>query len=149
MGETALDEAGHRGGFLVTVELAVGVAGVVVDERVHPFEADPHPQLSAGAVAVTGDGVAGPAETDEALAVDVEQIAGAGPLVAAGLLARLSRNAGDPGAAKRSPNGRMRMPSLARDQPRPPTSAASGGADPLLLNGRQQPRAAARPRGAI
>ena len=134
---------------LVAVELAVGVAGVVVDERVHPLVADPHPFLGAGAVAVAGDGVAGPGEADEAFAVDVQQIAGAGPLVAAWLLARLPRRPRDPGPLERPPDGRVRMPGLAGDQPWPPAGAAPRRADPLLLDGRQQPRAAVRPRRAI
>jgi hypothetical protein len=90
-GEPALDKAGHRGRPFVAVELAVGVARVVVDERVHPFVADVHAQLGAGAVSVAGDGVTGPAETNEAFAVDVQEVAGAGPLVAARLLARRLR----------------------------------------------------------
>jgi hypothetical protein len=98
VGEAALDEAGHRLGFLVAVELAVGVAGVVVDDRVHPFEANPHPQLSASAVAVTRDGVAGTAEANKPFGVDVEQVARAGPFVAAALLAWLLRRPRDPGA---------------------------------------------------
>src|SRR5437764_14611157 len=91
VGEAAFDEARHRCGFLVAVELAVGVAGVVVDERVHPLVADPHPPLPTGPATIAGDGVARPAETDETLAVDVEQIAGTGPLVAARLVTRLPR----------------------------------------------------------
>src|SRR5215210_1721210 len=145
VGETAFDEAGHGCGFVVTVELAVGVAGVVVDERVHPFVADPQPPLRTGRVTIAGDGVSGPAETNEALAVDVEQIARTGPLVAARLLAWLPRNAGDPLAPKRPPDGGMRVPGLAGDQSRPPTRAASRRADPLLLSGRQQPRRTTRP----
>ena len=62
---------------------------MVVDDRVHPLVSDPHPLLVAAAVAVTGDGVAGPAEADEAFAVDVQQITGTRPLVQARLLARL------------------------------------------------------------
>jgi hypothetical protein len=90
-GEAALDEAGYRRRRLFAVVLAVGKAGVVVDERMHPLVADPHPFLGAAAVTVAGDGMSGPSETDEPLAVDVEQIAWAWPLVAARLLAWLSR----------------------------------------------------------
>jgi hypothetical protein len=46
------------------MELAVGIAGMVVDEgvrRTH-FVADPHPFLPARAVALTGDSVAGASE---------------------------------------------------------------------------------------
>jgi hypothetical protein len=87
--QCALDEAGDRVRPLVWVQLAVGVAGVVVDDRVHPLVPDPHPLLLAGAVTVSGDGVTGPAEADEALAVDVQQIARTRPLVQARPLARL------------------------------------------------------------
>ena len=41
------------------------------------------------------------------------------------------------------------MADLAGDQPRPPTRAAPGRADPLLLGQRQQPRHPARPRRTI
>ena len=46
-GKAALDEGGHRRRPLVAVELAVGEPRVVVDERVHPFLADPHSLLDA------------------------------------------------------------------------------------------------------
>src|SRR5438105_15071276 len=88
-GERAFDEAGHGRGTLIRVQLAVGEPGMIIDERMHPFVADSHPFLSARAVAVAGDRVSRPGETDEALAIDVEQVAGAGPLVAARLLTRL------------------------------------------------------------
>jgi len=52
VGQAALDEAGDGLGTLVRVELAVGVAGVVVDERAHPFVVDPHPLLAAAAMPV-------------------------------------------------------------------------------------------------
>ena len=95
-GEAAFDEAGHGCGALVVVDLAVREPGVVVDERVHPLVADPLTLLGAGNVPVAGDGVAGPAETDETLRVDVQQIAGAGPLVATRLLAWRLRGSRDP-----------------------------------------------------
>jgi hypothetical protein len=98
VGESALNEAGDGCGLLVAVELAVGVAGVVVNDRVHPFEANPQPQLSAGAVAVTRDRVARTAEANKPFGVDVKEVAGAGPLVAAALLAWLLRRPRDPGA---------------------------------------------------
>ena len=135
---------------LVAVELAVGVAGVVVDERVHPLVADPHPLLGAGAVAIAGDGVAGAGEADEALAVDVQQIAGTGPLVAAAACSRACLGGREmPARLQCSPDGRMRMTGLAGDQPRPPARATPCRADPLAARRRQQPRAAVRPRGAI
>src|SRR5215207_2881583 len=137
--EPAFDEAGDRCRTLVGVELAVGEPRVVVDEGVHKLMADPRALLGAGAKAIAGDGVPGTSEASETLAVDVEQIAWAGPFVAARLLPRL------PG---RPPDGRMRVPRLAGDQPRTPAAASSGRADPRLLCRRQQPRAAVGPRGA-
>jgi hypothetical protein len=70
--ERALDEAGHGVGSFVRVQLAICVAGVVVDDRVHPLVANPHPLLGAAAVALAGDGMAGPGEAGEAFAVDVQ-----------------------------------------------------------------------------
>ena len=104
------------------MELAVGVAGVVVDERVHPLVADPHPPLRAAALAVTGDRIARTAETNKAFAVDVQQIRRAGPLIEAGLLTRLRRRPRDPSPSQRPPDGRLRMAGFAGKQPRPPES---------------------------
>src|SRR5207244_8940571 len=147
--EAAFDEAGDGRGLLVGVKLAVGVAGVVVDERVHPFAADPHPLLLSAAVTVAGDGVARPAEADEAFRVDLQQVAGARPFVQARPLTRLARRPRDPRPLQCPPDGRMRMSGLAGDQSRPPTGAPPGGADPLLLGRWQQARAAVRPRRTI
>ena len=72
--EATLEEAGDGRGSLVAVEFAVGEPGVVVDERMHPFVADPGSLLSTCGMAVAGDGVPGPVEADEAFRVDVEQI---------------------------------------------------------------------------
>src|SRR6266545_1175591 len=93
--------------------------------------------------------MAGPGEADEAFAVDVQEIAGARPFVAAGVLARRLRRPRDPRPFQRPPDRRVRMPGLAGDQPRTPASPASCCADPHLLVPRQQPRTPARPRGAI
>src|SRR5512141_659940 len=95
---------------------AVGVAGVVVDKRVHPLVADPLAFLGAVCEAVAGDGVARPCEADEALRVDVQQIAGAGPLIEPWLLPRLAGRPGDPRSLKRTPDGRVGMADLAGDQ---------------------------------
>ena len=88
-----LNECRHRRRFLVAVQLAVGVAGVVVDKRVHPLVADMHPLLFAAAVPDAGDGVAGTAEADEPFRVDVQQVSGTRPLVQPRPLARLARAA--------------------------------------------------------
>ena len=89
--EAPLDEGGHGRRFLVAVEFAVGVAGVVVDERVHPFVADSLPLVGGRHVSVAGDGVTGPGEADEALAVDVQQVARTRPLIEQWPLARCPR----------------------------------------------------------
>src|SRR5215204_3978860 len=114
-----------------------------------PLIADPHSFLGAGHVAIAGDGVAGTTEACEAFAVDVQQVAGARPLVQAWPLARLPRRSRDPSTAERPPDRRMPMTGLAGDQPWPPAGAAPGRTDPLLLSGRQQPRRAVRPRRPI
>ncbi len=100
--QRALDEGCDRLGTLVRVKLAVGVAAVVVDDRVHPLMTDAHPPLTAAAIAVAGDGVPCSAEADEALAVDVQQVAGTRPLVQPRLLARLRRRSRDPRSASAS-----------------------------------------------
>ena len=93
-GERALDKAGHGRRPLVVVELDVGESRVVVDDRVRVVVADPrlgaHPAARA-LRAVAGDAVAGPQEAGVAGDVHVQQVAGAGPLVAVGrLLGRLA-----------------------------------------------------------
>jgi hypothetical protein len=79
----ASDEAGDGRGALVGVQLAVGQAGVVVDDRVRELVAPACALLGVGLVAFAGDGMAGPLEASEALGVHVQQITRAGPLVAA------------------------------------------------------------------
>ena len=148
-GEPALEEGGDGRRPFVWVELAVGEPRVIVDERVHELVADPHPLLGARHVPVAGDRVPGPQEASEALAVHVQQIAGAGPLVQARPLPRLPRRTRDPRPPERPPDGRVRVPGLAGDEPRPPARATPGRADPLLLRPRQKPRAALGSRGAI
>jgi hypothetical protein len=86
-GQRTLDEADDGRCPLVAVEFTVGEPRVVVDDRVHPLVADTDPLLGPRAEAITGDGVAGPREAGEAFAVDLKQLARAGPLVAARLLA--------------------------------------------------------------
>jgi hypothetical protein len=148
-GEPALDEAGDREGSFVAVELAVGEPRVVIDEGVHPLIADTHPLLGAGDVPVARDGMTRPAEADEALGVDVKQVTRTGPLIAAGLLTRLAGRPRDSSTTQRPPNSRMRMAGLSGDQPRPPTRAAPGRTDPLLLDRGQEPWTAMGTRGAI
>jgi hypothetical protein len=52
-GERTLDEADHRAGALVAVELGVREPGVVVDDRVHELPADTLAFLGTAAVAST------------------------------------------------------------------------------------------------
>ncbi len=118
---------------------------MVVDDRVHELPADAHSLLGSAAVAEACDGVSGSAEAADALAVDVQEVARAGPLVAAGLLARPAWPAREAGASKRPPNSRVRMPGLAGDQPWAPTGAAPGSADRRLLARREHARAAMGP----
>src|SRR5665213_710074 len=98
VGQAAFDEGGHGHRSFVAMQLAVGVTGVVVDERVHPFVADP---LSF-------------------LGTRCEAVAGAGPLIQPRRLALLLRRARDPGSSERPPDGRVRMTDLASDQSWPP-----------------------------
>jgi hypothetical protein len=62
---------------------------VVVDDRVDDVVADLAPLLGRRARAVAGDGVARLLETGKRRPVDVQEITGAGPLVAVRRLARL------------------------------------------------------------
>jgi hypothetical protein len=89
--QAAFDKASHGLGLLVSVQLAVGQARVIIDQRVHPLIADPHPYLCAGFVAIAGDGVTGPGEPREALGIDVQQITRARPLISPWLVAGLTR----------------------------------------------------------
>jgi hypothetical protein len=87
--ERALDEAGDRRCLLVGVELDVGEAGVVVDDRVREVVAEPrlrsHP-LARALRAVAGNTVAGAQEAR--VDVHMQQIAKTRPLVAVGRLLR-------------------------------------------------------------
>ena len=94
--QRALDEAGHGGGELVVVQLDVGQARVVVDDRVGVLPADAGLGVSGGACErspVTA--WPGCAEAGVARDVHVQQLAGARPLVAVGRLARPPREIAD------------------------------------------------------
>ena len=87
----ALDERRDGLGALVVVELDVGQSRVVVDDGVSEVIAPPSPgrhPVAAALGAVAGDGVPGPLKARIARGVHVQQIAGAGPLVAVGRLLR-------------------------------------------------------------
>src|SRR5882757_10004658 len=93
--------------------------------------------------------MAGPQEARVAAGVHVEQIAGAGPLIAVGWLSAPWLAARDPRPLEHLPDGRVREPGRSSDQPRTPTGLAAASTDPLLQLGREQPRRAARPARAI
>jgi len=146
-------ESPHAGGYDVTDALTYAWLAQAMIMTVGIWNAgttdDVADRIRTGDVAVARDGVTGSAETNEALGIDVQQLAGTGPLIPVWLLARLPGRAGDPGPLERPPDSRVWVAGLAGDQPRPPTRAAPGRADPLLLERRQQPRAALGTRGAI
>jgi hypothetical protein len=86
---------------LVDEELGVAEPGAVVDDRVCIVVADPGTLLCGGAAAVAGEGVAGPVEACVERDVHVQQVAGAGPFVAALRLARRPRRPREPVALQR------------------------------------------------
>ena len=120
-GEAALDEAGDGGGSLVGVQLAVGAVGCGRRPGSAPTRSRRAPFLGAGRVAVAGDGVAGPAEADEALAC---RCAADHPGTATRTRRGCSRGSsgGREIPARRSVRQTVAcaMAGLARDQPRPP-----------------------------
>ena len=78
----ALEEGGDGGGFFVGEQLAVGQAAVVVDHGVEVVPAHQVAVVPGGLGAIAGDGVAGATKARIALDVDMDEIAGAGPLIA-------------------------------------------------------------------
>ena len=151
-GERPLDEGGHRRGPLVRMELDVGQARVVVDDRVRVVVADarfrPHP-VARALRAVARDGVPGPREARRAGDVHVQEVARAGPLVAVGGLLQRPRRPRDPRPAQHLPDGRVGEAGRGRNEPRSPACRLAAGADALLELGSELARAAARPTRAI
>jgi hypothetical protein len=143
--QRAAGEGGDGGGSLVVVDLRVGQAAAVVDDRVHVLEA--HPPRALGAV--TGQRVAGRLELPEALDVHVQQLAGARPLVAndrrpgAGLGPRAAS------AAQHPMHRRVRPTDLDGQASRAPPGPAAQLADPPLLVGRHPRRARLRATRAL
>jgi len=82
-GQRSHDKAGDGVGALVGVQLGVGDAGVVIDDGVDVLVSPAGVSLSAGAGADSGDGVSRSQEPCVALGVDVQQVTGARPLIAA------------------------------------------------------------------
>jgi hypothetical protein len=75
----AFEEAGGGRSALIRVDLRVGPAGVVIDDRVHVIDAVV--MVTVLAVAVAGDAVTRPLEARVLADVHVQEIAGARPLV--------------------------------------------------------------------
>src|SRR6266508_6981375 len=93
--------------------------------------------------------MAWPQEARIAACVHVQQVTGAGPLVAVGRLLGRRRAAREPGSLQHFPDSRVREARGTRDQTRTPAGLATAIADPLLQLGREQPRRAVRPARAI
>src|SRR5439155_19197410 len=143
---------GHGRRPLVAMELDVGEPRVVVDDRVREVVAD-QPlrmrRLAPARRAIAGDGVARPLEAGVAADIHVQQIAGAGPLVAVGGLPRWPWRAGDARPLEHLPDRRVSKAGESSDQPRTPARLAAAGADPLLQLGVKLARAVAGSAGAI
>src|SRR5438477_11929351 len=77
--------------------------------------------------------------------IHVQQIAGAGPLIAADGLTPLSRPVGKPVTVKHLPHRGVRKPGLTCHQTWPPATPPPPCADPLLSLSTQQPERAMRP----
>src|SRR4029450_11990466 len=100
-----------------------GEPGVVIDDRVAVVVADPGPGAHpiAGALrAIAGHPVPGALKARVARRVHVQEIPGAGPLVADHLLAGGPRRPREPVSGEGAVDGRVGMAGLAGDQPRPP-----------------------------
>src|SRR5581483_10256181 len=82
----SLEKGNNRRCLLVVVDLGVGEPGVVVDDRVH--DVDAIAVLAVLASTVAGDPVAGPLEAGVLAGVHVQEVTGAGPLVAVGRFPR-------------------------------------------------------------
>jgi hypothetical protein len=80
---------------------------VVIDHRVRELLADPAALLRTRAMTITRDRVAGPGEVGELLGVHLQQITGAGPLVATNLLARWARHPRQAAALQAATDGRV------------------------------------------
>ena len=99
--------------------------------------------------AIAGDGVTGPPEPRVLLDVDVDQVAGARPLIAAHLAAPLRGRARRAVANEDRVHRGVRDPGRAGDQSRPPARATALLADPQLEIGCRPGRRTPRPARAI
>src|SRR5262249_53822551 len=93
--------------------------------------------------------MARPQEACIAARVHVQQVAGAGALVAVGRLFYRRRGGREPRTLEPLPPRRVRDPGRARHQPRTPAGLAATVADPLLQPRSQQTRRAVRTARAI
>ncbi len=107
---------------------------MVVDDGVRVVVANPRLDAATtqGLGAVAGYAVTGPQEARVAGNVHVQEIAGAGPLVAVGRLLGLSGRPRQPRSPQHLPDGRVAEASGAGDQPRSPAGFAAAGTDRLL-----------------
>jgi hypothetical protein len=128
----ACDEAGNGLGALVRMQLGVDQAGMVVDDRVAELPANTGFLLGAGGRAIPGDPVPGAGKAREALGVHLQQIARAGPLEPADLLARPRRPARYAAPSQATADRGVRHPELGRDQPGPPARPLASLADPVM-----------------
>jgi His Kinase A (phospho-acceptor) domain len=119
----------------------------VVDDRVHVFPA----RAARAAGALGGEGVAGRLEAGEFLDVHVQQLAGAGPLIADDRTTLGRRPARAAAAAQDLVDGRVRPSGvgLAGQPPRAPAGTSASFADPLGLLARHPVRARVRPRPPV
>src|SRR5437899_1346061 len=147
--ERTLAEAGDGLRLRVGQHLGVGEPGVVVDDGVHDVVADLAPFLLRRASAVAGDRVPRLGEAGERRPVDVQEVPGTGPLVAARRLAPLRLRPRAATAPERLPDGRVWVAEPGGDRARPVPGAAPLGADSRLLLGAQHPGRALGPARAI
>ena len=147
-GEGAFHERGDGRRVLIAKELAIGQAGVVIDDGVEVVVAERVVALTF-VTTIAGDRMAWPAEPRVALDVHVQQISRARPLVAHERRLRRSWGARAAVTAQDRVNGRMRHPCLARDQPRPPACALARLTHQGLYLRRAATRRAVRPAAAI
>src|SRR3954452_7718506 len=147
-GQRALDERRDRRGALVCEQLAVGQAGVIVDDGVEVVVAERVAALHLGAP-VAGDGVPGAAEARVALDVHVQEITRTWPFVANDLLAPGPRRARATVALEDRADRRVRDAGLGDQQPRAPARPLTRLADVLLDFDRRLARTAVRTAGAI
>jgi hypothetical protein len=131
-GDRPLHEADHRRAPLVAMQLGVGEAGVVVDNRVSELVSHPFAHLRTAAGAVAGHRVAGTGEASKALGVRLQQVARAGPLETAHRLLRGGRPAREAAPEKAAGDSRVGDAELGGDQPRPPAGAPALFADAVV-----------------